>query len=80
MRRSGTVSEDPRTAGAGHPGTGSRGHHGRQGTGRGVSPSGCRLSKAGANALLAAECCLENGRWPTSSIGGLAALQPPDQN
>ena len=23
----------------------------------------CRWSKAGANALLAAECCLENNRW-----------------
>ena len=26
--------------------------------------SGCRWSKAGANALLAAGCCLENMRWP----------------
>ena len=25
--------------------------------------SGCRWSKAGANALLAAECCIENNRW-----------------
>ena len=25
--------------------------------------SGCRWSKAGANALLAAGCCLENIRW-----------------
>ena len=25
--------------------------------------SGCRWSKAGANALLAAECCIDNNRW-----------------
>ena len=25
--------------------------------------SGCRWSKAGANVLLAAECCIENNRW-----------------
>ena len=34
------VSEDPRTAGAAHPGASGREHHGRQGTGRGVPPSG----------------------------------------
>ena len=43
----------PRTAGAAHPGASGGGRHGRQGTGRGVPPSGCRWSKAGANALLA---------------------------
>ena len=26
--------------------------------------AGCRWSKAGANALLAVKCCLENTRWP----------------
>ena len=26
--------------------------------------SGCRWSKAGANAVLAIRCCLENMRWP----------------
>ena len=26
--------------------------------------SGCRWSKAGANALLAVKCCLKNNRWP----------------
>ena len=74
----GAVSEDPRTAGAGHPGASSRGHRGRQGTGRGVPPSECRWSKAGANALLAVKCRLQTGAGPTSSIGGLAALQPLD--
>ena len=40
--------------------------------------SGRRWSKAGANAVLAAGCCLENRRLPTSSIGGIAAPQQPD--
>ena len=49
-----------RPANGGHPGASCRGHHGRQGTGYGVPPSGYRWSKAGANALLAVKCCLEN--------------------
>ena len=29
-----------------------------------LKKAGCRWSKAGANALLAIRCCLENMRWP----------------
>ena len=29
-----------------------------------VKQSGCRWSKAGANAVLAIRCCFENMRWP----------------
>ena len=41
--------------------------------------SGCRWSKAGANAVLAIGRCFENMRWPDFFNGGLAAPQPPNQ-
>ena len=41
--------------------------------------AGCRWSKAGANALFAKRSRPKTFAGPTSSIGGLAAPQPPDQ-
>ncbi len=41
--------------------------------------AGRRWSKAGANALLAVKCASGTTAGPTSSIGGLAAPQPLDQ-
>ena len=42
--------------------------------------AGCRWSKAGANALFAKRSRPKTFAGPTSSIGGLAAPQPPDQD
>ena len=44
----------------------------------GLRRAGYRWSKAGAKALLAVKCCIENNREATSSIGGFAA-PPSDQ-
>ena len=68
-----------RPANGGRPGASSRGHHGRQGTGRGVPPSGCRAGRRQTPTLCSpSNAGLKTGAGPTSSIAGLAALQPLD--